>query len=282
MPIFSIMRNKLFLSLLFSSLTLSTFAQDDYDYDEDEEIEDSTRFSFGINFGGYFSNDKTAEIYSGRPQLTPFGIPFILNQQIYRQVFVDYFKYEFEVAEYPLEPKYRAATEMGVHAEYDLNDAIDIYLDFNIAQLRFEQVFTVAIDDPSNGIVGPTYEQLPIFGRENRFHLNLGTQFTLSRSEYSNSYISVFGQLNNVQMRANYIVIDNQEYNIFHRAYDRPEQRLGGIGYGGGTGLGFKYQLTDTFKTDFYYNLSFVQTNMSENLQPYGFNHGIGVRIIWD
>lgn len=277
------MKTKLFLFLLsFTCCTINVFAQDDYLYEDDEELEDTVKFSFGINFGAYFSNNKTAEIYSGRPDITPFSIPFILSQPFNQQAIRDYFRFDYYIAEYPIETRYRTASEIGGHIEYNLSEVINLYLDVNITQLKFEQFFTVGIIEPNNGrIDGDRLEQIPLFGEENRFHLNLGAQFSMYHDEYSNFYFSLFGSLNNTQMRRNYFVINNIEYEIFHVALDRPNQRLGGIGYGGGTGLGFKYKIMDHLTTDFYYNLSYAQTNLSEAFQPFGFNHGLGIRIIW-
>ena len=276
------MTTKLIFSLLaFFSLTFGLSAQDDYDYDDDE-LEATVKFSFGINFGAYFSSNKTAEIYSGRSTITQFGIDFILfEQQFSQQVIRDYFRYDYYIAEYPIQTRYRTASEIGGHIEYNFNDAIDLYLDVNITQLKFEQFFTVGINEPNTGRLDDTFEQIPIFGEENRFHLNLGAQFSMYHDEQANFYFSVFSSIINTQMRRNYLVINNLEYEIFHLAFDRPNQRLGGIGYGGGTGLGFKYRLTDHLTTDFYYNLSYNQVNLSEAFQPYGFNHGLGMRIIW-
>lgn len=270
----------LYFTLLFG-LSLPYFAQDEYLYEDDEELEDTVKFSFGINFGAYFSNNKTAEIYSGKPEITPFNIPFVLSQPFNQQAIRDYFRFDYRIAEYPIETRYRTASEIGGHIEYNLSKVVDLYLDVNITQLKFEQFFTVVIDEPNNGRIDDTFEQIPIFGEENRFHLNLGAQFSMYHDEYSNFYFSLFGSLNNTQMRRNYFVINNIEYEIFHVALDRPNQRLGGIGYGGGTGLGFKYKIMDHLTTDFYYNFTYAQTNLSEAFQPFGFNHSLGIRIIW-
>ena len=272
----------LFSFIMFFGLSQPYYAQDEYLYEDDEELEDTVKFSFGINFGAYFSNNKTAEIYSGRSEITPFNIPFVLSQPFNQQAIRDYFRFDYYIAEYPIETRYRTASEIGGHIEYNLSKVIDLYLDVNITQLKFEQFFTVGIIEPNNGrIDGDRLEQIPLFGEENRFHLNLGAQFSIYHDEYSNFYFSLFGSLNNTQMRRNYFVINNVEYEIFHVALDRPNQRLGGIGYGGGTGLGFKYKIMDHLTTDFYYNLSYAQTNLREAFQPFGFNHGLGIRIIW-
>lgn len=274
--------NILCFAFLFFAINVSLSAQDD-DYEDETEV-DSSRFSFGINVGAHFSNNNTAEIYTGTPAVTQFGIPNIFSQPFNREALDRYFRYPYQIAEYPFDPVYRTASEIGVHFSYkfgtDLANAI--FIDFNTVQLKFEQFFTVAIDDPNNQTTEPTFERIPIFGRENRFHLNLGTQLSLHNGEASNAYFSLFGNINNVQMRRNYIVIDNREYEIFHRNFNRPNQRLGGIGYGGGAGLGFKFRLTDKIWTDFYYNLYYTQINLKEELQPFGVHHGLGLRVIWN
>jgi len=266
----------LLLMLFFTSTQV--YSQDEYD----EKI-DSVRFVFGLNFGAHFANSNTASLYTGSPNVSPFGIDYIFNRPFNQQVFDQFFNNPYEIAEYPFNPKYRAASEIGFHTAYKFGPdwSNTIYLDFNIAQVKFEQNFTVAIYDPQNQIPGPTYQQFPIFGRENRFHLNLGTQWSLYHDEGSNAYFSLFGNLNNVQMRRNYIVIDDREYEIFHRNVDRPSERLGGVGYGGGGGLGFKFSLTEDIIADFYYNLYYTQINFKEEFKPYGVQHSLGIRFIW-
>lgn len=248
-----------------------------------EEEQDSSHFLFGLNFGAHFPNSNTAEIYTGSPAVTRFGIEYIFQLDFNRQIFDDYFQFPYEVAEYPIEPRYRTSSEIGFFLGYKVGPQRQntIFLDFNISQVRFEQTFTVAIYDPLNSIPGPTFEQFPLFGRENRFQLNLGTQFSLYQDEQSNAYFAVFANLNNVQMRRNYFVLDNREYDIFHINVDRPNDRLGGVGYGAGTGLGYRFTLSEELLTDLYYNLYYSQTNFKADLQPLGFHHSIGLRFIW-
>ena len=82
-------------------------------------------------------------------------------------------------------------------------------------------------------------------------------------------------------MRRNYIVIDNREYDIFHTSADGRNNRLGGIGYGGGSGLGLKFELGESILADIYYKLYYGQTNFRENYQPFNVHHSLGIRIIW-
>lgn len=278
--------NLLPLILTFLFLSCTVYGQNDYDYDYDEEVEDSSRFHFGINFGAHFANRNTAEIYSGRPNISPFGVENVLKQhQFFRQEIDAYFNNNvFEVVEYPIEERYRVASEIGFHVDYSIGKEKQnsIFIDFNIAQLRYEQFFTVGIDDQLNQSPEPLrFEQIPIFGEENRFYLNSGIQMSLYNNENLNAYFSLFGSLNNTQMRRNYFALGEQEYDIYHVALDRPNQRLGGIGYGGGMGLGFKFGLTEHLDADIYYNLYYVQNNFKDDFQPYGFQNAFGLRIIW-
>ena len=278
------MFKKLFYSLFFLILlNFNVVAQDSYsDYNNEET--DSSHFVFGINFGAFFSNNKTAAIYTGSPSASDYGINYIFNQPAFKQEFDQYFQYPYEVAEYPFDPQYRTAVEIGLYVGYELGKKREhlIFAELNTIQLKFEQLFTVAVDDPRNQSVDPTYLPFPIFGKENRFYLNAGVQLSLSQGENSSSYFTLFGNINRVLMSDNYIVIDNREYEIYHRNIDNPNQRLGGIGYGGGTGLGFKFNLTEKLLGDLYYHAFYTQTNLKESLQPYGFNHSIGIRVVWN
>ena len=165
--------NRKLTSLLFTLLftALSIFAQDDYE----EEI-DSSRFSFGINFGAHFANNNTAKIYTGSPSATPFGIDFVIKQQFNQQELLNFFGTpDYRVEEYPFDPVYRTASEIGLHFAYQFDSSFSnsFFIDVNIAQLKFEQLFTIGYEDPLNQSIDPTtFQRFPIFGKENRFHIS--------------------------------------------------------------------------------------------------------------
>ncbi len=267
------------LLLLITTPQLSK-GQGAYNY-MDERV-DSTKFFVGANAGGYFANKNGAEIYSGSPGVTRFGIPTILTNRFFKPTFDQYFgPSPYEVVEYPFEPKYRPSFELGLHAGINLTNRIALFFDFNIAQLDVEQFFTIAIDDPTNQIVGPTLEQYPIFGEENRLNLNIGTQLTFYEKSTSKAYISLFANINDIDMRRNYIVINDTQYEVYHINDEQPDLRLGGIGVGGGAGLGYRFHLSEVVLGDFFYNLIYTQANYSDDFQPYGAQHSIGVRVLF-
>lgn len=270
------------IGILLSLILVSSGAKSQegaYNYMDQQE--DTTRFFVGANLGAFFANKNTAEVYSGTPSVTRFGIPTILTNRFYQPTFDAYFQYPYTVEEYPFDVKYRPAFELGLHAGYNINNKIALFLDFNIAQLDVEQFFTIAIDDPTNQMIGPTLEQYALFGEENRLNLNVGTQLNFFESAQSKAYVSLFVNMNDVDMRRNYIVIDETQYEIYHINDEQPDLRLGGIGYGGGAGLGYRFHLADQVLADIYYNLIYTRTNLSEKYQPYGAQNSLGIRILW-
>jgi hypothetical protein len=274
---------KIFLLITFSLVSICSIkAQDGGAYNYEDEQEDTSRFFIGINFGGYFPNNNTAGIYSGTSNATQYGIHYVMNQREYEQTFKNYFnQHLYSIEEYPSDPKYKTAFEIGLHAGYRLNKRISFFLDFNTIQLRYEQAFTVAIEDPGNQMVGPTYEAIPIFGKENRISVNLGMEYNFYTNGKSTAYLPLFANATDVELKSNYFVVNNQQYELFHYNYNLPSQRIGGIGYGGGTGLGFKFHLNDQILADLYYNLIYTEINLKTGFQEYGVQNGLGVRILW-
>ena len=265
------------LLLFLSVFNFSLAAQE-----EDDEEEKPKTFFGGINVGAFFANSNTAIIYTGGNVITPYGINYILTQPHNKITFDNYFKHPYWVADLPQNPVYKTAFDIGFHGGFHINKVSTIYIDINITQLKYEQTFSIAIDDPSNQSPEPTYEQIPIFGKEKRFNVNLGTQLSYYTTEKTDLYWAVFGNLNVVNMERNYFVINNTEYEIYHNPPDQINVKPGGLGYGGGTGLGLKYQLTDNIVLDFTYNLYYTKINMTDNIQPYGMHHGLLMRILWN
>lgn len=246
----------------------------------DNEVKTPLFFG-GINIGGLFPNNKTALIYTGANSITPYGIDYILNTPQYKTTFDTYFKFPYSVAELPQDPSYKAALNIGIHAGINVGKMAAIFVDVNTSQLKYEQVFSMEINDPNNQSPGGIFEQLPIIGEEKRFNLNLGTQLSLYNDSESNLYWSVFGNFNAVKLQKNYILINNIQYNILHTSNLQTNSQPGGIGYGVGSGIGFKYQIVQNIFIDFTYNLYYSKINMNENLQSFGIQNELIFRLLW-
>ena len=267
------------LNLAFFILFMCPILLNAHDWEEEEK--DSSYFFYGVQVGAFFPNNNTAELYSGAPSVTNFGIDYILSIQQFQQEFNDYFRFPYYIAEYPIESRYQTSFEIGINLGYQFNKSIALFADLNAYQLSYEQFFTMGIENPLNQSPQDDFERLPILGKESRFHLNLGTQISYYNTESINAYIGLFGNVNDVELRRNYIIINNREYDIFLIDINNANQRPGGIGFGGGATLGLKFVIGDHVLGDFYYTLLSTQTNMLDNMQPRGLHHSIGFRVLW-
>jgi hypothetical protein len=273
---------KVFLILItLSCLCSSLNAQENWYDSEDESVPDTTKFTFGVNLGAYFPNHNTAVLYTGSPSVTPYGVEFIFAQPFNQQRFQDYFVHPYEVVEYTLDPRYRSGFELGGHLGYRFLPRFNAFFDFNLTQLDVEQFFTVAIQDPFNGIPGPTFQQVPIVGEENRFFLNLGMQYDYFKEENAAAYLALFGHVNNILMQRNYFVLDGQEYSIFHFNPNTSNQRPGGNSIGFGSGTGFKFKFYEHIWVDLMYQFYYSEIKLTEVVTESGLQHTLGIRIIW-
>ena len=277
--------------LLFFIFSSSLFAQDwtdannsveEKDWANDPEEKEPALFFVGINFGMIFPNSNTAAIYTGSSNVTQYGIDYLFSVPSYKLTFDTYFQYPYFVSEYPQSPSYRSSLDVGLHAGVNIGKGSAAYLEVNSSNINFEQVFTIAIDDPNNKSPEPTYEQFPIIGKERRINFNLGAQLALLHKNKTTIYWSAFGNFNSIKMERNYIIINDAEYEIIHSNPQLPYVEPGGIGYGGGSGAGIKYRLTDRIIADLTYNLYYIKTKMNDNIQGFGLNHGVTLRLLWN
>ena len=264
------------------ALTLFTSFVNAQDWADEEETFDAPFFFFGINAGAFFPNSNTAYIYTGASNVSSYGIDYILSVPSYKITFDAYFQYPYSLEELPQSPSYKTAVDVGLHAGVNLGGGNTVYLDINSSNLNYEQVFTLAIDDPYNQSPEPTYRQLPIIGKETRVNLNIGTQLALLNKKKTTIYWSAFGNLNNTKLERNYIIIDDREYEIIHSNPQLPNVQPGGIGYGGGSGVGVKYKLTNRIIADLTYNFYYTKTKMNDNIQGFGIHNGVTLRVIWN
>lgn len=277
-------KSLLFSFLIFISLSSALAQKNWYEYEDKDSVR--TGFFIGVNVGAFFANDKTAGFYSGSPSITQFGVEhYLFDRQDLQQTFRDYFvhPYSRDEIEYPVEPRYKTSVELGLHLGYQLNKILAFYMDINAMQLRFDQQVSVAVRDPqnANSLEPITYYRLPIIGRESRFNLNLGAQLSYYHVEETNAYVNLFGNVNGVRLSENYFVVDGVEYQIQHPVNGDFNQRPGGLGYGAGAGLGLKFGIAEHVSADLFYQLYYQQINLNENLKPYGYNHSVGIRVIW-
>ena len=91
----------------------------------------------------------------------------------------------------------------------------------------------------------------------------------------------LFAQFNQARLENNYIVVNNQTYNITHAPTNSPQRNPGGFSFGAGSRLIFTFDLNEKIDISFGYHIQFASTNMSDQLNPWGLQHSTFARMVW-
>ena len=263
---------KLLTSITLAFISLTTISQTDF-----------TGGFIGVNGGAYFANKNTAMMYSGGNQFSVYGIEWAFQNQYYKPDLDNYFQYPYEIAELPEGMTYRPSLDIGLIMGYNMDNSAAVFLEANIAQLKIQDVFVVEINNPNNTSPSAQYEQIPIFGEEQRLNINAGFRFGVFEKNGLNGFVPIYGNINAVQLKRNYFVINNRQYPIVHNIQGYTNERPGGAGYGAGTGFGMRYGINDNIILEANYNIMYSKITMlkSAGFQEWGLQHGIGIRVIW-
>ena len=235
----------------------------------------------GINGGGHIANKKTSVQYNGF--YNSYGVTNIFNRPENRTIFDQFFQYPYSIETSLNAIKYSPGTEIGFHIGKQKRKS-KIYVDINFADLKVQDVVTIAVDDPNNQSVDPTYIPISLIGKEKRNMINLGVIKTVYEESNFSLLNPIFIQVLEVRLKENYIIVDNKQYNIIHNSGTLLNQNLGnspgGYGFGIGSGLVFNYFMNKDLSFDFGYHIQFSKTNFSENLSPWGIQHSLFARIV--
>lgn len=241
--------------------------------------QEKSKLIFGINAGTYIGNKNTASLYAGN--VTSYGVSSILNNINFRPSFEQYFEYPFEISSFPNNIKYNPGTEIGIHIGKE-KERSKIYVDINFAELKVQDIVVLAVDNPNNQSTEPNYVPISLIGKEKRNMINIGVQKNIFKESNFSLYVPIFFQLIQVELKQNYIVINQQPYNINHSAINNSNQSQNPQGYGIGFGSGFvlNYFINKDISFDLGYHGQFSQTNFSEDLKPWGMQNSIFVRLV--
>jgi hypothetical protein len=267
------MKKVFFFFFVFSSSLV--FAQDD-------DAPQKKGFFVGLGFGGHFANSNTAIIYNGVNAYTAINIPYYFKTEPFKTQFDEYFKYPYEIVEAPGENiKYRPSSEISWLVGYQIDNGTAFYVEANFAQLRVEDVFVIAIDDPNRKSPEKLLQQIPIIGEEQRLNINTGFQISMINEKGFNLYLPLFANINSTKVQKNYFLINNREYALHHNVPGVTNQRIGGMGYGGGSGMGVKMRFSKQLSLDVSYNLIYSRIQMHPDFKPFGAHHSVLLKIVW-
>lgn len=261
--------------LLINVVTLNAFSQDN------EETFQKKGFFVGLGFGAHFANRNTAVIYDGVSKYSFIGIGYYFTTEPFKTQFEEYFKYPYEIVELPTDIKYRPGREISWQLGYRFEEGSTFYIEANFAQLSIQDAFVVAIDDPNRKSPEKLLQQIPVFGKEQRLNMNTGFQIPFIQEQGFTAYFPLFANINSTKLERNYFVINNQQYQIAHNIPGVTNTRIGGMGYGGGSGLGIKMRFNKNLTLDIAYNLIYSRIRMTNDLRPFGTHHSLLAKIIW-
>lgn len=248
---------------------------------QDDEIFSKKGAFMSLGFGSYFANSNTAVMYDGVSKYALIGIGYYFTIEPFKTQFEEYFKYPYEIVELPENLKYRPGREISWQLGYRFEDGSAFYAEANFAQLNIQDAFVVAIDDPNRKSPEKLFQQIPVFGKEQRLNINTGFHIPVIHEKGFTAYLPLFANINSTKLESNYFVINNQQYQIVHNFPGVTNTRIGGMGFGGGSGLGVKLQFKKNFSLDIGYNLIYSRIRMTEELRPFGLHHSILAKIVW-
>ncbi|MCB9196008.1 MAG: hypothetical protein H6600_08575 [Flavobacteriales bacterium] len=249
--------------------------------------EDESGFFFGVNIGSFMANKNTAMMYSGGSNYSLYGIEWAFQNPNYKPDLDNYFQYPYSIVELPQGMTYRPSVEIGGIIGYHVDESVALYAEANVGKLKVQDVFVVEIDNPNTNSVQKPLEQFPIYGEEQRLNFNGGARFTVFKQNGVLGYLPLFGNFNSVKLERNYFIVNNKIYNIVHNLQGITNNRPGGVGYGFGTGLGFKYRISDKILVDACYSGVYAKVTMIREsstqsaFTAWGLHHSILFRILW-
>jgi hypothetical protein len=241
----------------------------------------------GLNAGTFVANKNTAAMYNGANVSNPTigyyrrGIESIFSDQNTKPTIDQHYQYPYELVELPIDMRYSPGINIGGMVGYRMDKGTLVYLEANFAQIKIQDVFVVEVNDPNNQIPGGTLEQSPIFAEEQRLNMNFGMQFDIFESNGFVGFMPIFGSLSSIKLESNYIVIGERQYNIFHNYSGITNAKIGGLGFGGGTGIGVRYRMVDKYSIGVQYNAIYSKTTLLEDFNPYGLHHTLSLNVIW-
>jgi hypothetical protein len=213
-----------------------TVLQDETDEEEvDEDI--FSGLSFGLNLGSYFASRNTANFYNGaclyQTDELAGGVQCVtIAQRLDPSIFLlDYnnilnninnstsnqatgFFVPFD--SYPINMRYNPAMYVGLQLKYGFNRTSALLFNLNAVRLRAVDQFTLQFVGSTPPINGQNDTRLfQIYGREQRFNINIGYRQGFEMGDFSNFYLQFGGSMLGTSVQQNQIRILNQDYSLF-------------------------------------------------------------------
>lgn len=209
------------------------------DETDEEEVEEDifTGFSFGLNLGSYFASRNTANFYNGScaeatDELVGGVRCVTIAERLDPSIFlIDYnnilnninnstanqassFFVPFDSN--PTNMRYNPAMYVGLQMKYAWSRTSALLFNLNAVRLRSVDQFTLQFVGSTPPINGQADVRLfQIYGREQRFNINVGYRQGFEMGDFSNFYLQFGGSMLGTSVLENQLRILNQDYSLF-------------------------------------------------------------------
>ncbi len=264
-----------FFSNLHKSVSAISPNVDPITYDDDDKMR-SIGFSYGLNLGGYFANNATANYYngSGRNDLEQA----IMRQHNFNRI-RESLGYDFELHQLPSNMVYSPAILVGVFGTLHFNTRTSLHAEFNYARIRIQDQFTLRIMRGDPGLIGHDIERFNILGTEERSDIRIGIQQTyLSKNTPVHPFIEAGVNMINTKARENRVQIAGNSYSILNLTDTRHGFRDDGISFGAYAGSGIRMDIGESYALALGAHANFANINLGEN-DKYNMHYSIFVRL---
>ena len=282
---------------------------------------DLTGWRFGINMGLYFSNNYSAQYFSGE-RFNDNNIEYVLNnkywyEEIYQELnsnniykindgnipdawasSLEEWKRQYGITDgekawwiyYPLDMKYNATIMPGFYVKYNFNNTTGIFVQSNYVKLVTSGVFQMVIDSV-------TYSSEPalrtgyIRGKQEQVTIDVGISKFYRVGGYTSIFIETGLQMNSLRVLESRIQIGKQQYTLVNRygsgGYIPNNNSYeydiyqGGIGFGIFLNGGVKFILNESVSIDPGVQVAWKNVNL-EGYRDFAPDAYVYLRLIFD
>ncbi|MFP4288150.1 MAG: hypothetical protein ACLFQS_02740 [Bacteroidales bacterium] len=238
----------------------------------DQIKEPTIHFVYGLNFGGYFANNATANYYNGDAANTEHSLEEALFRHYnYDRIVrdVDDIIESFEIGDIAGNMAYNPSFQVGVFGGIQLSDKFTILGEFNYTKLSVSDKFTL-FTDKFTSTTEPYRLLSDIYAEEERIEVIAGFQYTIQTRGYIHPFIESGVSLTDTEILENKVNIDGININIRQPRSEYYNIRDYGIGFGFYTGVGLKMDVNDDFslRTGASVNMSRINLGNNADILP--------------
>jgi len=232
-------------------------------------------FTYGINMGFYFPDNKPAKFYDGSVQ-NENSIDYVINNYYYRQQIEQELGYMLDSTNpytLPGNLRYKPTYNIGFYFKVTRTKTTGFFAQFNYSRLIAKDIILINIDKPNTSF-DPAYRQATIRGKENRYIIDIGYTRTYPGKKNTDLYLEYGINLTNVRVMEHLVQIGSTQYNLVNQfgsqgyipgsTQESYKVVQGGMGLGFFTTGGLKLKFNNAISVDPGCTLYFHHINLGK------------------